>query len=440
MKRKIRFNEQDPRTAYESCLMKIADVQTIVVGNPPPAFGGRYFIFVKVTTACGIVGWGEVYGASFRPHLMAKLVEDLADRQVIGQDPFNIERMWRRVHGEGFSMRPDPTVMGCFSGIEMALMDICGKAVGKPVHALLGGLVNERLRAYTYIYPDLARGQGAEIYGNAELSAERAVDYLAMGFTALKFDPAGPYSAFDPRQPSPTALDRSEKFCRLMREAVGSRADLLFGTHGQFTSAGAIRLAKRLEPYEPLWLEEPTTPEMPEEMARVAAATSIPVAAGERLTTKYEFQRLLATGAARILQPNMGRVGGLWEAKKIAALAEVHYAQIAPHMYCGPVVAAANIQLAASIPNFLILECIERMDGIHAKLLKKPLHFEEGYIIPSREPGLGVEVDEAVARSLPYTGHGLHLNVDQQPVDFHSQSFADGGDTDGAIKQMGHPL
>ena len=146
----------------------------------------------------------------------------------------------------------------------------------------------------------------------------RAAEYAALGFTAIKFDPAGPYASFDPRQPSLDDLDRCERYVGQIREAVGSRCDLLFGTHGQFTVSGAIRLARRLERFDPLWFEEPTPPEAPEEMARVARATSIPIATGERLTTKYEFARVLETGAASILQMNTGRVGGLLEAKKIA--------------------------------------------------------------------------------------------------------------------------
>src|SRR4029079_746746 len=161
--------------------------------------------------------------------------------------------------------------------------------------------------------------------------------------------------------------------CRLMREAVGSRADLLFGTHGQFTPAGAIRLARRLEPYEPLWFEETTPPEKPEEMALVARGTSIPIATGERLTTKYEFARVLECRAASILQMALRRVGGIMEAKKIAAMAEAHYAQIAPHLYCGPVEGAANIHFSATLPNFLILESIQTWGGFHAQLLKRPI-------------------------------------------------------------------
>ena len=166
----------------------------------------------------------------------------------------------------------------------------------------------------------------------------------------------------------------------------------------------------------PLWFEEPTPPEMPEEMARVAASTTIPIATGERLTTKYEFARVLETGAASILQMNLGRVGGLLEAKKIAGMAEAHYAQIAPHLYCGPVVGAANIQLAACSPNFLILESIERWDGFQADLLQKPIRWENGYVIPPDGPGLGVELNEEVARAHPYAGKALHLVPRAGPV------------------------
>ena len=211
-------------------------------------------------------------------------------------------------------------------------------------------------------------------------------------------------------------LERCERFCKLLRAAVGTRADLLFGTHGQMTAAGAIRLARRLERYEPLWFEEPVPPDAPEEMAKVARATRIPIATGERLATKYDFARVLQTGAAAILQMNLGRVGGLLEAKKIAGMAEVHHVQIAPHLYCGPVVGAANIQLATCSPNFLILEGIERWDGFHADILKKPMRWEHGYVIPPTEPGLGVELDEAVIARHPYSGQQLHLDMAGRPL------------------------
>jgi 2-dehydro-3-deoxyphosphogalactonate aldolase len=151
-------------------------------------------------------------------------------------------------------------------------------------------------------------------------------------------------------------------------------------------------------------------------MAKVARATSIPVATGERLTTKYDFHRLLQAGAASILQMNLGRVGGILEAKKIAGMAEAYHAQIAPHLYCGPIVGAANIQIATCSPNFLILESIEYWQGFHADILMKPVQWQDGYVIPSAEPGLGVELNEAVALANPYTGHMLHLDMTGHPV------------------------
>lgn len=394
--------------------MKLIAIETFVVGNPPPHFGGRYFVFVKLTTDNGSTGVGEAYCVPFSPHLVAQMCEDVFARYCEGHDPHDIEAMWRRVYSSGFTQHPDLTLMGVLSALEMACWDIVGKEAGQPVHKLLGGRVHERLRAYTYIYP--RPEDQSDVYHDPDLAAERALLYLDMGFTALKFDPAGPYSAFDGRQLSLEALDLSERFCRRLREAVGNRADLLFGTHGQMTAASAIRLAKRLEPFDPLWLEEPVPPDSPEESARVARATSIPIATGERLTTKYDFARLLDCGGAAILQMNLGRVGGLLEAKKIAGMAEVRHVQIAPHLYCGPVVGAANIQLAACSPNFLILESIEDWSGFHSQILKTPIQFEDGHVIPSDKPGLGVEIDEDVARANPYNGNMLHLEMTQHPV------------------------
>lgn len=394
--------------------MKLTDVRTFVVGNPPPHYGGRYFVFAKLKTSTNVEGIGEAYCVPFDPHLVAKMIEDVFQRYLCDEDPHDIEKIWRRVYSAGFTQHPDLTLMGVLSALEMACWDIVGKEAGQPIYRLLGGRVHERLRTYTYIY---ARpGDRTDVYLDAELAAQRAAEYLQQGFTALKFDPAGPYSAFDGRQLRLPDLDRCERFARLLREAVGNRADLLFGTHGQMTAAGAIRLARRLEPYDPLWLEEPVPPDAPQEMAHVARATSIPIAAGERLATKYDFARVLEAGAAAILQLNLGRVGGILESKKIAGMAEVRHAQIAPHLYCGPVVGAANIQLATCSPNFLILEGIERWDGFHAQILRKPVRWENGYVIPSAEPGLGVELNEEVAASHPYTGKLLHLEMAGTPV------------------------
>ena len=393
--------------------MKLSDIKTFVVGNPPPHNGGRYFVFVKLITDGHVEGIGEAYCVPFDPHLVARMIEDVFERYVRNCDPHDIETLWRRVYSSGFTQHPDLTLMGVLSALEMACWDIVGKEAGQPIYKLLGGRVHERLRSYTYIYA--RAGDHSDVYHDPDLAAERAAEYLAQGFTALKFDPAGPYSAFDGRQLGLADLERCEHFVRQLREAVGTRADLLFGTHGQMTAAGAIRLARRLEPYDPLWFEEPVPPDAPEEMAKVARATTIAIATGERLTTKYDFARLLRAGAAAILQMNLGRVGGILEAKKIAGMAEVDHVQIAPHLYCGPVVGAANIQLATCSPNFLILEGIERWDGFHADILKKPLLWQDGFVIPPTEPGLGVELDEAFIKDYPYTGSMLHLEMAQVP-------------------------
>jgi 2-dehydro-3-deoxyphosphogalactonate aldolase len=394
--------------------MKITDVQTFVVGVPPPHFGGRYWVFLKLTTDDGLHGYGEVYSVPFHPDVVAQMIQDVCARYVIGSGPFHIERLWRVIYSSGYAQRPDTSILGILSGIEMACWDIVGKAVDKPVYELLGGRVRERLRSYTYLYPTEA--DQTDVYSDPDLAAQRAHEYVKLGFTAVKFDPVGPYSAFDPRQLSLETLDLGEKFVKTIREAVGSRCDLLFGTHGQMTPAGAVRLARRLEPYDPLWFEEPVPPEKPEEMALVARQTSIPIATGERLATKYEFARVLELRAAAILQPALGRVGGLLEAKKIAGMAEAHYVQIAPHLYCGPIAAAADIQLSACIPNFLIQESIQTWGGFHAQLLREPLQWEDGYIIPLAGPGLGVELDEEVAARHPYSGRQLHLEMADRPV------------------------
>jgi 2-dehydro-3-deoxyphosphogalactonate aldolase len=394
--------------------MKISDIKTYVVGNPPPHHGGLYFIFLKLTTDSGIEGFGEAYSVPFHPHTVARMIEDVCERCVIGSDPFKIERLWRIIYSSGYTQRPDTSVMGILSAIEMACWDIVGKELNRPIYELLGGQVHEKLRSYTYLYP--RESDPTDVYVDPELAAIRAAEYVEQGFTAVKFDPVGPYSAFDPRQLSLEALVRTEKFAKNIREAVGSRCDLLIGTHGQMTTSSAIRLAKRLERFDPLWLEEPVPPENVAEMARVAQSTSIPIATGERLSTKYEFARLLEKQAASILQMALGRVGGILEAKKIAGMAEAHYAQIAPHLYCGPIEGAANIQLGTCSPNFLIQESIETWGGFHAEILKEPINWEDGYIIPPTAPGLGVELNEEVAAKHPYTGKNLHLEMLDRPV------------------------
>jgi 2-dehydro-3-deoxyphosphogalactonate aldolase len=403
--------------------MKITDVETFVVANPPPGFGGRYFIFVKLTTSDGIVGYGEAYAATFHPDVISAGIVDVAERHLMGQSPFDIERFWRSAYSRGFTQRPDVTLQGVMSALEMACWDIVGKALGQPVYKLLGGQVHERLRAYTYLYPDPS--DESDVYLDPELAAQRASEEVNRGFTAVKFDPAGPYTVMGGHQPSLERLELSIRFFAAIREAVGTSADLLFGTHGQFTPSGAIRLAKQLEPFDPLWFEEPTPPDDIAGMAKVARQTSIPIATGERLTTKVEFARVLEAGAASILQPDLGRAGGILEGKKIASIAEAHNAQIAPHLYCGPIAGAASVQLATCSPNFLVLESIRDWGGFHAEILKSPMPFEDGHVIPPVTPGLGVELDEVAARANPYDGDDLHLSVAEGSI-YETDSYTHG--------------
>ncbi|MFC6687021.1 mandelate racemase/muconate lactonizing enzyme family protein [Jhaorihella thermophila] len=404
--------------------MKLQDLDVIVTAPPAPGWGGRYWILVKVTTDTGITGWGECYASSVGPEAMRHVIRDVFDRHMAGESPENIELMFRRVYSSGFTQRPDLTVMGAFSGLEIACWDILGKDRGRPVWALLGGRMNGRIRAYTYLYP-LPHQPMGDFWTSPEMAAECATEMVRRGFTAVKFDPAGPYTMRGGHMPAMSDISVSAAFCKAIREAVGDRADLLFGTHGQFSTGGAIRLGQALEPYSPLWFEEPVPPDNIAEMARVAQAVRIPVATGERLTTKAEFAAVLRAGAATILQPALGRAGGIWEMKKVAAIAEAHNAQMAPHLYAGPVEWAANIHLAASIPNFLLLETIET--PFHDRLVKGAIRVENGFVTPPEAPGLGIEVDEDLARAHPYTGEGLHLQMQEEPCDYvNGNAFAGG--------------
>lgn len=387
--------------------MKFTDIETFVVANPPPGYGGRYFVFVKLLTDTGAVGWGEVYSPPFDAATVEAVVADVFDRFVKGTDPFRIEERSRKIYSIAFTGRPDVTIGGILSAFDVASWDIVGKETNQNVTQLLGGIVRDRVRAYTYLYP--ANDDPTEdVYEVPAVAAETAITYVEKGHTAIKFDPAGPYREVGPRQPTMNELTRSAAFVNEIRAAVGNRADLLFGTHGQFTPSGAIRLGQLLESAAPLWFEEPCPPDIPEAMAEVARHCSVPIAAGERLTSVHEFKRLLDAGVG-ILQPNLSRAGGITGGKKIAALAEAFGAQVAPHLYNGPLGGAANLAVAATIPNFLVLEGIQEWGGFHAELLTNPVQWDEGFVIPFSEPGLGTEIDEDVARANPWTSGMTHL-------------------------------
>ena len=370
--------------------MKVTGLELIPIDNVAPYRGGRTWLFIKLSTDEGIVGLGErVTGGVTNLAPQMALLQDLFEQFVLGQNPFNVELIWHRMFATPHDYRhPGMDRTPAMSAIEIALWDIIGKATNQPIYNLLGGQYHERLRAYAYMPSE-------GVWERPEKAADIARQLVAAGFSACKIDPFQPLFPY-PRDIPLKELKHAASIFRHVREAVGDELEIGIGTHSQFSTAGAIRAAKVFEEYYPIWFEEPVPPEMVEEMARVAAQTSIPIAAGERLATKYDFANLLEKQAAGIIQVDVGQCGGILEAKKIAAIAESHHALIAPHMYVGPIAAAAAIQLDTCSPNFMLQEF---NDGpLHREIFHNPIVVEHGYITPPTGPGLGLELDEAVVK------------------------------------------
>ena len=370
--------------------MKVTGVETIVIENIAPYTGGRYWLFIKLQTDEGIVGLGErPTGHALNLDSQVSLIHDLCQQFVIGSSPFDIERIWQTAYASRHDYRhPGLDMTPALSAIEIALWDIVGKATSQPIYNLLGGRMHEQLRAYAYMPTE-------GVWEQPQKAGEIAKALVEAGNSACKFDLFTPLFP-QPRDFSLKTIRHVGKICQAIRDAVGDELEIGIGTHGQFSTAVAIRVAKELEPYSPFWFEEPVPPENVDELARVAAHTSIPIATGERLVTKFEFAAVLKKQAAQIIQLDVGQCGGILEAKKIAGMAEAHYAMIAPHMYCGPVAAAAAVQLDVCSPNFLIQEY--NGNSLHQDIFKAPIRFEHGAITPPTGPGLGVELDEAVVK------------------------------------------
>jgi galactonate dehydratase len=375
--------------------MKVTGVKTMVVENEEPFIGGPYFLFVLVETEEGITGLGEkVTGSSFRGldwksfQSQIQLIHETAEAFVIGESPFNIEKIWQNAYGSRHDYRhPSLHYTSVIAAFDIALWDIVGKATNQPIYNLLGGKYHEKLRAYAYMPNGWQE--------SSEKAGEIAQQLLEEGNSACKLDPFMPTHP-GPRDISLSEIKKAAGIFEGIRNAVGDEMEVGIGTHGQLTTYSAIRAAKILEEYNPFWFEEPVPPENIDEMARVASQTSIPIASGERLVTKYEFAQLIEKQAAQIIQIDVGQAGGITEAVKVAAIADAHYAMIAPHMYCGPIAAAAAIQVDVCSPNFVIQEA--NQGPLHKRIFKEPLVFENGYIIPPEGPGLGVELDMDVVK------------------------------------------
>lgn len=385
---------------------KLSKVKCFVVETAPPHKGGRYWYFVKLETDDGLEGWGETAILSTLNGLAGgyqELVANIYATYLHGENALDREYLYHKMYSGLTYLHPDYVMLGFISAFDIALWDIAGKYYKTPVYNLLGGKVRDRVRSYTYIYdtrPSDSLAATAKAWtGDPDRLAELALEWVDRGFTGLKFDPLiqnkSAQRIYRPWDLSQVELAHAARAVGAIRDAIGDRADILIGTHGQITPAAAIRLAARLEDYDPLWLEEPCPPENYREMGRVARSTTIPIATGERLVTPYEFQLLFAESACAIAQPDLGSAGGVTATKKIATLAEANYVLMAPHVWGGPIITAAALQIDANAPNFLIQESIGRSDEFFDEITAEPLAWEDGDFLVSDRPGIGLNLDEA---------------------------------------------
>ena len=374
--------------------MKISRIETFLV---PPRW-----LFVRVETDSGIVGWGEPV-VEGRSETVRTAVEQLSEL-LIGEDPLRIEDHWQ-VMTKGSFYRGGPILSSAVAGLDQALWDIAGKSLGVPVHQLLGGHVRDRIRMYGWVGGD----EPAEV-------ADAISAQLAVGLTAVKMNASGRMGAIA----SVAEIDGVVQRVAAARAVLGDNRDVAVDFHGRFTLADARRVAPLLEPLHPFFLEEPVVPENSHLIGRLTEATSIPVATGERLYSRQEFLPVLSAGIA-IAQPDLSHAGGITEVRKIASLAEIFDVQLAPHCPLGPIALAACLQVGFATPNFLIQE---QSIGIHynrgAEVLdyvldKTPLAFVDGHIERLTGPGLGIEIDENAVRTADRHGHAWRSPVWRYP-------------------------
>jgi len=311
-------------------LPKLTNVRSFVIKTDPPHKGGLLWYFVKLETDNGFEGWGETAILSVLYGLeggFEAMVKDIFDTHLKGEDVLDREYIYQKLYASLTHQHPDYVILGIISAFDTALWDISGKHLKTPVYNLLGGKCRDRIRTYTYIYDQKETTSLVKATKSwtrdPEHLAEMALDLVSQGFTGLKFDPLvqSKPKGIKPWDLPQNELDHAEKAVGAIREAIGTRADILIGTHGETAPAAAIRLASRLEQYDPLWLEEPCPPENYKEMGRIARSTTIPISTGEHLVTPFEFQLLFNEGACAVAQPDLGSIGGITATKKIATLA-----------------------------------------------------------------------------------------------------------------------
>lgn len=362
--------------------------------------------FLKLETSSGLVGWGEVYAkwhyAGDDPVTASgAAVDQMLQKYVLGADPLEIERLWERMYRSSF-YRGGAVHMSAVAGIDEALWDLKGKHYDAPVYELLGGRARDRVRLYHHA------------------SAENAETALADGFSAIKMGPSGTLE----RVENPARLREFVDRVARTREVVGDEVDIGIDFHGRVAKPTAKRLASALEAHDPMFIEEPVTPEFEEAFPEIAASTSIPVATGERLHTRFAFKRYFEAGGVDVAQPDVSHAGGITESKKIADMAANYDVALAPHCPIGPVALAASVQVMAVAASALIQEqTLYHTDGWERYVEDPtPLRHEDGYLKLPTGPGLGIEVDEDAVREC----HGRDLDY-SRPV----YEYADGGVGDG---------
>lgn len=371
--------------------MKITDIKAFAVD----CFRTNW-VFVKVYTDEGIDGVGEAT-LEYKEKALLGALEHIKD-YLLGKNPLNIEKHWHDIYRDAY-WRGGAVLMSALSAVETALWDILGKSLNVPVYQLMGGKVNDEVRIYVNGW--FSGAKEPEEFG------QKAKEAVKRGVTAMKWDPFGKnYMNISHKE-----LERALRCVDEVRKAVGNDVDLLIEGHGRFNIPTAVTIAKELEQFKPMFFEEPVPPDSLDALKEVKDRSPVAIAAGERLYTRWDYRRIFDMSAADYIQPDISHAGGIMELKKIAAEAECRYIPFAPHNPSGPVANAATLQLAASCPNFCILEIMYSDVEYRKRITDENLEYKDGYIKIPQKPGLGIEIDEEECLKHPYRPHSLrHYN------------------------------